>query len=380
MKLFLFLAIICSYGFTWSPEQISHWDKISTKYLPQMTTSPFSTFWGGFRRTTHWASNKGNMVNMTPQGFLQPVPVYVQSNNKKRDLVIFYPGVFGKPDGKISPQVIDELEKRDVHVAAVPNLLATTYLTSRPKVKGDPFAAEKENQQQIFLEIIKTVKVENINKIHVVAESLGCLQAMTTLTPHSPGPIEVDSITLLWPALYLDRAVKRFDFLIAKSVCQHNSCTYWWKWPFVAFEVLNQTVPTGLSNSDKECLGAWGIAVGFVEAISKTSVVVAENDSVTLKHIPETFTQFVETVTPEMKSHMQAHDKRLSLDYLLGLYQKDLSKIRFVSSVDDFLNTPQEWETLKSKHPLIKSQVYLFSWGGHSGPVGMDGFVGVVFR
>lgn len=369
------LFLFCSSAYGWSPESINRWNKASETYSASMTGPAFSTFWGGFRRAVHFSRNQGSMVNLKLEGFKKEVPVYLQLNKQKRDLILFYPGVFGKPDGRISPQVIDELEKRNVHVVVIPNLLAPTYLSARPASQGDPLLSEHLNQKKILLEVFKRIDFRYVNKVHVIAESLGCFQALTALNPLPANLPSIETLTLLWPPLYLNRAVKRFDVLIHKSLPHLANCSIWWKWPKVIYSTKGQSLPIGIDDEEKRCLGSWVIGSGFVGSIKDTATEVANISEAT---VPLNFSDFVNSVTPEMVSTMAKEDERLSIEFLLKPFKFSQTKIRIASSIDDFLNVPDEWEKLKKSRPDLASHIYLFSWGGHSGPIGLDDFIETV--
>lgn len=371
----LFLLCICSPAFGWSPESINRWNKTSETYSASMKGPAFATFWGGFRRGVRFSSNQGSMVNVKLEGFRKEVPVYLQLNKQKRDLILFYPGVFGKPDGRISPQVIDELEKRNVHVVVIPNLLAPTYLSARPASQGDPLLSEHQNQKKILLDVFKNINLKYINKVHVIAESLGCFQALTALNPLPANLPKIETLTLLWPPLYLNRAVKRFDNLIQKSLPHLEKCSLWWKWPKVIYSTKGQAIPTGIDEEEKRCLGSWVIGSGFVGSIKETAKEVV---NISEADVPLNFSDFVNSVTPEMVATMAREDERLSIEFLLRSFKSSQTKIRIASSIDDFLNVPDEWEKLKKDRPDLASDIYLFSWGGHSGPIGMEDFIKTV--
>ena len=50
-------------------------------------------------------------------------------------------------------------------------------------------------------------------------------------------------------------------------------------------------------------------------------------------------------------------------------------KIYFISSKNDFLNDPSEWSGVNVNYPDLSKRLFLFNWGGHSGPVGLDGLL-----
>lgn len=373
MIIFILLFSI-QVSFAWSPETISAWDKASATYRPSMITPAFATFWGGFRRGVGLTTNKGSMQDLNLAGFRKEIPVYLQFSKQKRDLIIFYPGVFGKPDGFISPQVINEIERNDIHVASIPNLLSPTYLSARPKSSDDALKSEVANQKAILDEIYNKIGKHNIDRVHVIAESLGSFQALTV---HSASQEKIASLTLLWPPLFLNRAVARFDDLIKESRPHLKTCSLWWKFPQIIYATKFQPLPDALNADDKKCLGYWVIGSSFVDAIKETALETASfNDT----DVPLTFTDFVAKVTPEIVETMNKQDERLSVEFLLKPFQSANTKIRIVSSNDDFLNKPEEWDQLKLNRPDLTANIYLFSWGGHSGPVGLEQFIETVIE
>jgi hypothetical protein len=367
MKTFLFFLFLCSNAFGWSPEVVKKWNEFSETHKKVLHESTFATFWGGLRRAMHWNDHKGELKDLAVPGFRKPVRIYLSTQNKKADLYLFYPGVFGKPDGKITPLMIDVLEKQNGHVIVIPDIVAETYLVARPVLKGDNLANERLNQNAILREALKLIPDEKIGKIHLIGESLGSFQAANL-------DFKFDSMTLLWPPIYLDRSVARFDFLIKKNLPVVNRCSYWWKWPQVAYEVKWLNIPKELTEEDRVCLGAWVISEGFVTSIKKTSAFYLEEHN---KAVPDiyTFSEFVKTVLPDFSILIETKDEKLSLIHLLKAVKTSPLKIRITSSVDDFLNDPKEWDELLAVHPELKSNFYLHEWGGHCGPIGIDGFM-----
>lgn len=345
------------------------WERISSVYKEEFIDPSFSTLWGGLRRALHWPGHKGKIVDLMPKGFKDKVPIYINRTNSKKDLYLFYPGIFGKPDGLTSPHAIDALEEMGGHVVAIPNILADTYLNARPRTMRGP-RDERESQTLLFEEIIRLVGKKNIGKIHVLAESLGTFQALQV--NH-----KFDSLKLLAPPLYLDRAIRRFDDLIALQSKALEKCTLWWKWPMVAYKIKMQGNSLGLSLEDKRCFGSWVIAGGFVMSIKKTAnnVVMKKNSTE-----PENFSQFVELILPDFSGPLREKDERLSLPYLVKSAKTSVADIVIVSSKDDYLNDLFEWDELKKKFPQLEDKIYLFSWGGHSGPISLDGFITDLYK
>jgi hypothetical protein len=371
MKTLLFFLFLIHPLFLYSREYpFEKWEGLSTHYKKDFSDPSFSTFWGGLRRALHWPNHKGKIVDLMPKGFRDKVPVYVFADDKKKDLYIFYPGIFGKPDGKTSPHAIDALEEMDGHVVAVPNILADTYLNARPDSKSSSLEEERTYQTLLFDEVINWVGKKNIGKIHVLAESLGTFQALQI--NH-----KFDSLKILAPPLYLDRAIKRFDELIAKQSKALEKCTLWWKWPVVAYKIKYNSSPLDISPEDKRCFGSWVIAGGFVMSIQSTAGNIKNRKN---PNIPQNFSQFVDSILPDFSKPLESHDEKLSLQYLLKKAKTPMESIRIISSKDDYLNELTEWEELKRLHPKLQNNIYLFSWGGHSGPISLDGFITDIYR
>ncbi len=76
---------------------------------------------------------------------------------------------------------------------------------------------------------------------------------------------------------------------------------------------------------------------------------------------------------PEIGKLLTKKDERLSLFYQLKKNPSLHSKLFFISSKDDFLNVKSEWELMLLSFPHLAQNTFLFDWGGHSGPVGLDG-------
>ena len=362
--LFLFPLIVLA-----KEDTFEKWERISKTYQEEFHDPSFSTLWGGLRRALHWPNHKGKLVDLLPTGFKEKVPVYIYATNTKKDLYLFYPGIFGKPDGKTSPHAIDALEEIGGHVVAVPNILADTYLNARPTAMRG-LEQERESQTLLFEAIIQSVGKKNIGKIHVLAESLGTFQALQV--NH-----KFDSLKILAPPLFLDRAIRRFDELIAKQSIALAKCTLWWKWPVVAYKIKTNSSPLDMSEEDKSCFGSWVIAGGFVMSIKNTANNI-NNKKLTVE--PENFSQFVDLILPDFSGPLKNKDERLSLPYLLKNAKTPIENITIVSSQDDYLNELSEWNDLKKNFPQLGDKIYLFSWGGHSGPISLDGFITDLYK
>lgn len=366
----LILAFLFTFSFAASTKV--DWDKEAVlNYQKEFTDPSFSTLWGGLRRALHWPNHKGKMVEVLPKGFKEKVPVYIYSTPIKKDLFVFYPGVFGRPDGRIGPHAIDSLETLDGHVAAIPNILAETYLNAKPRSEHPDLEQEREFQTLLFDEVIRHIGKKNIDKVHVLAESLGAFQSLQINR-------EFHSLKMLSPPLHLDRSILRFDKLISKKTKVLEKCKLWWKWPYMIYKIKGDQLPLSISIEDKTCFGSWVIAGGFVMAIKKTAEKVKLKPSES--NAPENFTQFVDLILPDFANFLKNQDERLSFNYLLKRVKTPLKNIIIISTKDDFLNELSEWDELKKNFPQLEKNIYLFPWGGHSGPIALNGFIPSLYK
>ena len=345
-----------------------------------VTGAAFGTLWGGVHRAIDWPSTRGEMIDFSIQGLTDKLEIYVSKNDHPSDLIIYYPGVFGRAEGKISKHAIKALETKDAHVVFLPNLLAADYLKVKPKSNGHAVDSERQIQRAMFFEVLNYIGRKNIKKIHLMAESLGSLQLLFTFTPEDFIQQSVETVTFLWPPLKIQEAVTRFDQLIHKSLVIEKTCTYWWKWPKYLWELRFKETPDGLSDEDKNCLGAWGITSGFVKMINNTSKEVFDHHDKDHDVLPATFYDFMKIVTPEIYQVIKYDHKKLELAHLLKPFQSQSSKINIYSSENDFLNSLQEWDELKKIYPEFSSNIHLYKWGGHSGVIGRPGFLNEVIK
>jgi hypothetical protein len=96
--------------------------------------------------------------------------------------------------------------------------------------------------------------------------------------------------------------------------------------------------------------------------------------------VPNNFSSFVKTVLPEIHLAVLNRDERFSLNYQLTKINSMKDRINFISSKDDFLNDPSEWSRLKENYPDLSKRLFLFNWGGHSGPVGLEGLFDSILK
>lgn len=340
-----------------------------------VTGAAFGTLWGGVHRAIDWPSTKGEMIDFSIKGLTDKLEIYVFKNDQPSDLIIYYPGVFGRAEGKISKHAIKALETKNAHVVFLPNLLAADYLKVRPKASGHAVEVEKRIQRAMFFEVLNYIGSKNIKKLHLIAESLGSLQLLFTFTPEDFIQQRVESVTFLWPPLKIHEAVARFDNLIHQSLVIEKTCTYWWKWPKYLWEIRFKDFPDGLSDEDKKCLGAWGITSGFVKMINNTSKEIFDHHDKDHDELPATFYDFMKIVTPEIFQVINSDQDKLELISLLQPFRSQFSKIKIYSSENDFLNTLKDWDELNKSYPEFSRNIYLFKWGGHSGPIGKPGFL-----
>lgn len=351
MKLCLIIFIISSYLYSATPE--------------------FSTFWGGMNRAARWTHNKGKIKKLKVLEFNSEnkVPVYIYEHAEKKPLIIFYTGVFGEPDSRISKHIIDELEQKNNHLLLMPNLVSASFLSARPIDTINPWAKELLNQKQLLQTALKEIPKEKISKIILVAESLGSWQAVMIAIQNI---IPIEKLIFIWPPLDLHFAIDSFDRVLNTSKPIYETCTYWYKWPKVYLDYKTQTLPNTIDSEDEKCLGAFVMSGGFVKAIKKVSQKTFEKRKQKYQNPPDTFGNFIKQIMPEYEIMLHDKSNKLTMIYWLETFKKSKIDLFFYSSKDDFLNELTFWDGVKEK--IGSEKVFLYDWGGHSGVAGTKEF------
>jgi hypothetical protein len=322
----------------------------------------FATFYGGFNRIMRWTSQKSKVEKLKIPSLNKEIPYYLSMVQEKAPVIVIYPGVFGEPDHPMVLHMIEEFEQLPVHVIALPNILAATYLGVRNSTKNNPWEEERLQQKEIFQTVLNLIPQDKIESINLFAESLGTWQSIMILSHED---LKINSATFIWPPLELPKSLKNFDTLIKEKKSQYEACTYWYKWPYALYRYTRPEIPHDLTKEEDDCYGSFIISKQFVNSIGKVAKKAYKIKNQKLETVPETFADFTKSQAQDLLP-MLDHDQHLYFKNWIPMIKNRKIKTQFYSSIDDFLNQPSDWDLLKNDD-YFKNQIVLYPWGGHSG-------------
>lgn len=331
--------------------------------LADFPRADFATFWGGFNRITKCSLYKGKIKKIKIPSIDKETKIYLSIQNKPSPLFIIYPGVFGEVDHKMVFHMAAELEKLGVHVIALPNIASASYLGIRKEARTNPWSEEQAAQKEMLISALKEIEPRLITSFNILAESLGIWQAVMLL---EVSPLPIKNMVLMWPPLNLGESLNRFDVILKDSKATYDSCTFWWKWPYVLFKYKRDHIPENISAQDELCYGSYILRESFVKGIRNVTKKTYKMREMKLENGPETFNSFVDYVMKDLG--LLLHDKNnfLRFETWLPYFKKlNLSPIIYTSA-DDFLNQESDWNTIKDDL-FFQSNLTIYPWGGHSG-------------
>jgi len=362
---FLNIILIQTCFAAWSSESLSIMN--SKKKYVEYTKPAFITYWGGVKRYFLGRDLEGIEFKYKDPLLTKPFNVYYKKSSKKKaPLIIFFPGIHGNYSGQISPSIINWFEQVDHHVFSLPNFLHVDYIKAGPKYDLSNTATL---DAQVALNAISAgvdkIGKENISHISFVGESLGAFLAASTVNVFESFKYKsmIKNVILLWPPLIMNKTLKRFDRFINATKETHSECSmvmnFYRKLRFYVF----QEKPHSFSIEDEVCLDAEMFHGAFLKSINKAYSAHAKRVKIK-KDKPQNFTEFFKLYNPNFIKVINDENQNINLKYLLSLWKKEDVNLKVVSSTDDFINEPSDWDDIESK--------YLYEWGSHCAPLSLD--------
>jgi hypothetical protein len=324
------------------------------------------TLMGAVRRAYSNPRGEGGLYEVESVHFAtKKIPLYLRAQEYKTDLVILLPGVFGRAESRINTSNVELIERAGMHVLSVPNFFSETYVRQKPLYDKDPVEMDLKVIHESLTWAMKKIGPEKINRVHLMAESLGSFMAAGFYAMDAKAEKRVNGkILLMWPPMDLKVAVNNFDHIIGFYRKYDGPCSWW--------DLIELTIKDyygyDFSNEDILCARKKMLIDGFTKAIER---VTEEFDLYFAKlKSDHDFYHFIEAYSPAMKQMLDRHDMKLNLAFWIDQAErKNPLPITIFSGPTDFLNWGQSWsEWLKGRPGQIS---YIeFSWGGHSGPIG----------
>ena len=297
--------------------------------------------------------------------------VYIHINEKKAPLMIFFPGIFGTHEGSVSPWLINGFEARGFHTASVPNFLSRPYIKARPDYGQNGAAVfDVAAALEASEKIIERIGPQRVDSVVLVGESLGAFLLSGAGAQLSDYPLLKSKTTkamFLWPPLNVKKALKAFDNKSSETKKTYEQCSYLLRLPLFLYEFWWKENPEKLADEDSRCFEAYLFHGAFLKSMGKSFDARASAYGLEDPPRPEGFADFVKGQNPFYKELLESDDKRLHFSHWLGHWSLTGVDIKVVSSEDDFINDPKDWEDIKGE--------FLFDWGGHCAPVAQDGFM-----
>ncbi len=362
----------------WNPAVRTQVEALNAKYR-FLDTSGLGTFWGGLMRWRHLSKNQGHVTPWPSSLFKSGhVPVYFSQRPHPAPLAVFMPGIFGEVDKGFSTQTIDMLEELGFHVLAVPNLMAASYITAGPLYQTDVVQAEVRVMEEALDRALAELG-PRAGKVHVVAESLGTAIAAAWAGHDAANHRRLHALNLFWPPQNLRRAMHNFDLAINEHRPWADHCGQLRMYARLVTDFLWKDVPTSLTPEEKWCFGAHGVVKGFLKAVGHTYGAYQRSRGIASEWRPDGFESLFRHYRPELWKLLERDDPRLDLAYWMTRARANPGlAVRVMSGEDDFLNRGMPWGEFLKRSGLSADQLIVLPWGGHSGPMGMPEFKGLL--
>ena len=342
-----------------------------------LSSPAIATLWGGYRRFKIFNNNQGRLIKLnTPLFKTGEIEVYLRKTTS-RELVVFMPGIFGSIQKGLTPQMIDQIEQTNVNLLVLPNMLSQEHIQAQPEYNHDPIMTEVKIHEAALDLSLQQLGYQNI-KVHVIAESLGSIIGSAWASYDLDNKKRLSSLMLLWPPLDLYLAMKNFDHIVDEHRKNLEDCNFIKRAWLLLTEMALKDYPAALSNKDSYCLGSVVLLDGFVEK-SKKSWLSYTKASGIKGATPKSFEDFFRNYRSEIWNLIEKKDEVTRLEtWIKKIKKTEDFPLTILTGRNDFLNSGVDLEKFKINSNLNDSQLVIFPWGGHSGPIGMDKFYKII--
>lgn len=337
----------------------------------------YVSLWGGVKRKWSGGDLNGDIRKYYAKDYFKKgsLPIYFHENEKQAPLSIFFPGIFGKHDGDLSPGMINLLESKNSHVAVIPNFLSDTYIKTEPIYHDDVSKTDIGAITSIIEKILLSIPEDKITRINLIGESLGSFVASGVLSEISnKQQFEKYKINLVlfWPPLKLNQVLTNFDKEIQNTLKTYNDCNFWYRYPLVAYHFIWQKKPKDTSEEFVKCMDSYLYHGVFKVGIENSIKASMEVHGKGIKDVPKNFNQYFKTFNKKFYTMIEQKSEKLRLSYWLSKRNQSQTTVRIISSKDDFINKGISWEEFLKTSYLEDDNLILLPWGAHSGGLAMD--------
>ena len=354
----------------WSDASIRVFESFKS---PQYSDAGFFALWGGVQRTLKKESLDGDDLEWEFPLLKEKLKIYLRTSTSqlKRPLVIVFPGIYGNHRGQVTPIVLNHLEESDYHIASLPNFLNHWYVKAAPQYSDQNFSQLDRDVAFYFIEkLVDTIGASRISQVTLIGESLGAFLAVSLGEKYkrlkSFNGVKLKNLILMWPPLNLAKSLNAFDHGIETANRVYKNCSYLnflWQ-AFDGFFVTKS--PEVFSSEAQKCFSALMYNKAFMRSVSKSFDEMEDSDEVAE---PENFNQFFKLYNPNFLKVLG--DKKNLFISKLRSWSATSVNVKIISSLDDFINEPNDWKEIK--------EAYLFEKGSHSGLLAYE-FWGPILR
>lgn len=281
-------------------------------------------------------------------------------------LVIFLPGMFNEIDDSQNKRFMLSLSKRGHHVATLPNPLSTDYINAKPNYKPGEFLKEARTLYRAIKRIVLSYQRRGIlknNQVQILGISYGALMSsiITVLDANDANIINAGT-TLISPPLNFRKALERLDSYIDDTSDKYAGMY----WSGKLYKFLRVCFSNGFEKRDEWAKGMTiysGFQEYLVNSIKAWRVVngLKQDQPYQNPHWEKTFkfAHYLDWYAPEVKDMLELPEAELH--HWVDQASQYGKPVRILAAVDDWLNTPEEWQD------FYDNQVIILPNGGHYG-------------
>jgi len=384
---FLFIPAVASAS--WSARAIDYADRNFGYFPGPRNLTPeqrgaIATVWGGGMRDVRLNEDlhPDEQSIKLPGLFRNEIRVHLRSQEKRAPLIVIVPGVFANSDDPIARGATRWFSQMSYHVLTMPNCWSRDFAKADPVYTDEYPSGEAKVVVEVTKWAIKEIGANNITSVSLFGESLGALTAAVVYARDSQQrkPLFTAGATLTWPPIALHDAIGLLDHLMTSTDSLYDSkCHHLIKRLITKWRILRGKYILDPTDDEIECAPAIVAQYSFRHELIKLAKQVNSTRHLH-RDVPKdlTFARFIHEYAPRYAAALKANDEYGSLRYWLNqTSSRAMQNVRILTSEDDFLNDPHDWDTpgfLDSP----KDQIIIAHWGGHIGLTDTKAYEGLL--
>lgn len=310
--------------------------------------------------------------------YSDPFPGRGEPRRIKAPLLVFIPGIFGDADQPMAQGMMKMFSDMGYHVLLLPNCWSRDYHSAVPLERTE-YPNDEAVAVLALTQWATTVLGDRyVEGAMVAGESLGALTAAVAYQKDAASghPVFTLGATLFWPPLKLTSSIDSLDVMISETQSIYDSkCHSLLKKLKTKFRVWRGKFLTSPTRDEIDCAPAVVAHYSFKKELVKLAEKILDVSRVKEKVAPErmNFSRFITSYAHRYRAALNSGDPMGYLSYWVEKTPRDQrSKLRVITSVDDFVNKGVSWNEVASQ--LKRDQILTLSWGGHIGATNHKAF------